>query len=753
MAGRRKREISTSSTGRGSVRPRSSNERSPAPVKLAQSKAEVTPDGHPHDAISTRDTGSPLKHDKNFKGPCKNRSCTDVIFLAIFIAFLILWGGVAYFGFLKGNPENLLITVDSNGKKCGVDSEVLDKPYLFFFDLSKCATPSILLSGCNTVQMCVKECPQQNWAFLPYKITPMLFNPSNIQKDVICTDDVDKSSIKTLNQLEKLINDEKCANWYISSKPVLGRCISLFGNFSGFPMESEIQAVSDSSVQIADPLWDSYTEGYKFHKTGRHLLDDLMRSWKVIILALVISVLVSLLYISLLRWIAGIIIWVTLIGVVALLITCCIFSWRRYMFLKDSKPIDTKAKMLEGQFEELLKSKDLFFWLTVVVAVFTLIILLLIIFLRKRIQIAISLIQEGSKAVSNVISSLFFPIIPWFFQVCVGLWVIFVWACLQSVGEKVFKVNGFDGSHCRCGGAYEKIKNGDLCVPDEFSNLCIDLMTGFNCTTASCDYFKTQPPSYMIFLHMFNVFGFFWGFWFLSGLSDMILAGTFAKWYWTFNKKDVPFFTVTGAALTTVRYHLGTIAFGSLIIAICSFIRATIEYVQKKTKAYDNPVVKAILCCCRCFFWCLEKFLRFINRNAYIMCAIHGRNFCHSALEAFNLLMRNIIRVVVLDKVTDFLFFIGKLVITGSVVAIAYLLFFMNNPQNLYFKGAVPLSLIAIGAYFISSIFFGVYAMAVDTLFLCFLEDCERNDGSIDKPYFMSKNLMQILGKRNKKQS
>lgn len=31
--------------------------------------------------------------------------------------------------------------------------------------------------------------------------------------------------------------------------------------------------------------------------------------------------------------------------------------------------------------------------------------------------------------------------------------------------------------------------------------------------------------------------------------------------------------------------------------------------------------------------------------------------------------------------------------------------------------------------------------MTIDTLFLCFCEDCEINDG-IDKPYFMSKGLM-----------
>ena len=33
--------------------------------------------------------------------------------------------------------------------------------------------------------------------------------------------------------------------------------------------------------------------------------------------------------------------------------------------------------------------------------------------------------------------------------------------------------------------------------------------------------------------------------------------------------------------------------------------------------------------------------------------------------------------------------------------------------------------------------------MTIDTLFLCFCEDCELNDG-IEKPYFMSKGLMVI---------
>ena len=39
--------------------------------------------------------------------------------------------------------------------------------------------------------------------------------------------------------------------------------------------------------------------------------------------------------------------------------------------------------------------------------------------------------------------------------------------------------------------------------------------------------------------------------------------------------------------------------------------------------------------------------------------------------------------------------------------------------MNYYF---VPVIIITLGAYFIADVFFGVYEMAVDTLFLCFLE-------------------------------
>ena len=43
---------------------------------------------------------------------------------------------------------------------------------------------------------------------------------------------------------------------------------------------------------------------------------------------------------------------------------------------------------------------------------------------------------------------------------------------------------------------------------------------------------------------------------------------------------------------------------------------------------------------------------------------------------------------------------------------------------NYYF---IPVIILTLGAYFIADIFFDVYEMAVDTLFLCFLEvKCQK---------------------------
>ena len=54
---------------------------------------------------------------------------------------------------LYGDPQRLLSPTDTVGKKCGFDPGVEDKPYLHFFDISKCANPIVFIAGCPTHQV------------------------------------------------------------------------------------------------------------------------------------------------------------------------------------------------------------------------------------------------------------------------------------------------------------------------------------------------------------------------------------------------------------------------------------------------------------------------------------------------------------------------------------------------------------------------------------------------------------------------
>lgn len=79
--------------------------------------------------------------------------------------------------------------------------------------------------------------------------------------------------------------------------------------------------------------------------------------------------------------------------------TGAVYCVKRYIYLRDNEPTPVTGKMLKGELENLANVKELWLALTIILGILLLIALILIIFLRKRIAIAITLIKEGSKCV------------------------------------------------------------------------------------------------------------------------------------------------------------------------------------------------------------------------------------------------------------------------------------------------------------------------------------------------------------------
>ncbi|XP_029731395.2 choline transporter-like 2 isoform X4 [Aedes albopictus] len=677
--------------------------------------------------------GQPLKYDPEFKGPLSKRSCTDIPCLLLFIAFLAGWGAVAYYALHHGDLDRLLVPTDSNGLKCGVDSEVQKEPYLVFFDITECAKYDVPLYGCKTPQVCVKECPTEDFTFVTNLCNANSL--ASIRSKLICDHTVQKDQLGC-NDIQSLIDRGRCARYYLKSVPFSKRCLP------------NLETIKDIDKNIIEGVVNIKL----LAGTGQMVVEDILQSWRMVIVFLVVSLFASLIFITMLRWIAKPMVWISILGVIAALCYGVYYSYEQYQYISQH-PVESHVNVspnLSSLINSWFKSDRTWLWILIILSIILVVLLLVILVLRKRIVIAIALVKEGSKAVSAIFSTVFFPIIPWALHILVIVFSVVVGLYLASIGEPVHRVYGLNtSSSCVCDNGY---RDGDVCDPTVFNDHCRNSLVralDARCTDAACHFQEINSPKEVGYFHAINVLGFFWGICFVSAFGDMVLAFTFATWYWTFRKKELRFFVLTTGFLRTVRYHLGTLAFGSLIIAICKIIRACLEYVDHKLRKYDNGVVKAVLCVCKCCFWCLESFLKFLNTNAYIMCAIHGKNFCSSAKDAFSLLARNILRVIALDKVTGFLFFLSKLLIACGMAAVTYT-FFDSGPTKPLHYPFIPAILVFVGTYVIASVFFSVYSVAVDTLFLCFLEDCERNDGTQEKPYYMSKSLMKILGKKQK---
>jgi hypothetical protein len=358
---------------------------------------------------------------------------------------------------------------------------------------------------------------------------------------------------------------------------------------------------------------------------------------------------------------------------------------------------------------------DMFFGLSIAWSILGGILIILLIYMHSRIALVVALFKEAGKCIGNMPLVLFYPL--WTLLsacICVTYFLIFA-LFLLSAGEEVIDTD-----------------NGDHIT-----------------------YKATETLQYMTLYH---IFGFYWSWEFTLAFQEMVLAGCAASWYFTRDKSELKW-TVIGSVWRTIRFSLGSLLFGALIIAIIKMIRFLLHYFEDKVKTLSekSDLAKFIIKCVDCCLWCCEKCMKFLNRNAYIEMAIYGKSFCRSAMNAFAILLRNALRVAAINSIGDLVLFVCKMIIT-AIGAIAAFFYFQNKetiaensgsagstvPDDVQWE-SLQIVLITILAYFVANMFIGVYEMMIDTIFICFCEDSERNDGSPQKPYFMSANLLKFM--------
>ena len=109
--------------------------------------------------------------------------------------------------------------------------------------------------------------------------------------------------------------------------------------------------------------------------------------------------------------------------------------------------------------------------------------------------------------------------------------------------------------------------------------VCEDLETMQNCTLLSRAVDGSVSGD--VVLAFWHLFMWFWTSGFINAIGVMVVAGTVGKWYFKKEeeKSDVTLFTIGQAFCCVLTYHLGSVAFGSLIIAIVQLVRSIMLFV------------------------------------------------------------------------------------------------------------------------------------------------------------------------------
>ncbi len=101
------------------------------------------------------------------------------------------------------------------------------------------------------------------------------------------------------------------------------------------------------------------------------------------------------------------------------------------------------------------------------------------------------------------------------------------------------------------------------------------------------------------------------------------LAGVYAEYYWKGRS------SLASGLWRAFRYHMGTVAMGSFVLACLRFVIVLLSLLIKSKKLTSK--MKKLASCLSCIVGCIERVVNYVTNRSYIMVAIKGKGYCRSA--------------------------------------------------------------------------------------------------------------------------
>lgn len=232
----------------------------------------------------------------------------------------------------------------------------------------------------------------------------------------------------------------------------------------------------------------------------------------------------------------------------------------------------------------------------------------------------------------------------------------------------------------------------------------------------------SDETRYMVWFQLFMLF---WINAFIYGVVQFIIGASACIWYFEVSSDTGGAGTVGRGVYWAFRYHLGSVAFGAAVIAICQIIRVIFEYYRKKIQSMNkSAIVKFLLCYTSYLLWALEKCIKYITKNAYIQVALMNTFFCRAAWNAFALIIKNVHRFGWTNSIGFILNWFGVCAVSGLNGFGAYIV--LTN-VDLYSSEVTqpmaPTIAVILVSYMIVKSFLAIFSFSLDAILQSFLLD------------------------------
>lgn len=439
------------------------------------------------------------------------------------------------------------------------------------------------------------------------------------------------------------------------SKPFFGRlcfpespCMLLQEKFDYYCSEAEWNFPGTMSIDL---IWEKITLITEALGIVSDIIADIQETKWYIIGTIFLSMAVGFLFMLIMQLLAACLIWTFILTIVVGFSVATAWVWMQSADKEDKWDKQDAAYETDqaagGNGNKTKANRDNNYWFYgfFPMALISVILWVGLCCFYKKIQLIIKIIQTAADFVTDVWTVMLIPIMALAMFIC---WVV--------VGGITFMYVFTVG---KIGQAMTPSTDGGASTPLPY-------------TSIERTEFEYYNIGYFFFLCL-------WVAYFIDAINQFCIASTAAIWYFSdkdpHNLKKKKVVKPVGKSIYRVfRYHPGTIAFGAFLLAVVKMLQIIMNYVEKqmKSKGKMNKVKEFIIKCLKCCLKCLERFIKFLNKNAYIQCAIQSSNFCVSAKEAFFLILRNPVIFALAGGLGKVFMALGKWFITIGTTLIMY---------------------------------------------------------------------------------